>query len=170
MTKLPFNTDEAIAYFITWTTYGTWLPGDQRGWWRKGELQSPNELFRKMAAAKMKETGFTLSPDERNSVEETVARHCHVRGWTLHAVNARTNHVHVVVTAPSYAPNRVREQFKAWCTRRLKSIISNRDRFWTEGGSCRWINHDDDLEAAVIYVNDTQDRKGLDIQARRASE
>ena len=20
------------TYFITWTTYGTWLPGDARGW------------------------------------------------------------------------------------------------------------------------------------------
>jgi hypothetical protein len=23
---------EALAYFLTWTTYGTWLPGDERGW------------------------------------------------------------------------------------------------------------------------------------------
>ena len=23
---------EPIAYFLTWTTYGSWLPGDQRGW------------------------------------------------------------------------------------------------------------------------------------------
>src|SRR5262249_3307643 len=21
-----------LAYFLTWTTYGTWLPGDARGW------------------------------------------------------------------------------------------------------------------------------------------
>ena len=28
-----FNTDEPMAYFITWTTYGTWLPGDERGHW-----------------------------------------------------------------------------------------------------------------------------------------
>lgn len=24
--------DDPLAYFITWTTYGTWLPGDPRGW------------------------------------------------------------------------------------------------------------------------------------------
>jgi hypothetical protein len=24
-------TSMAIAFFSTWTTYGTWLPGDQRG-------------------------------------------------------------------------------------------------------------------------------------------
>ena len=37
MANRPFNADEPIAYFITWTTYGTWLPGDERGWSRKGD-------------------------------------------------------------------------------------------------------------------------------------
>ena len=23
---------EPLAYFLTWPTYGTWLPGDERGW------------------------------------------------------------------------------------------------------------------------------------------
>ena len=23
---------DPLAYFITWATYGTWLPGDERGW------------------------------------------------------------------------------------------------------------------------------------------
>jgi hypothetical protein len=26
----------------------------------------------------------------------------------------------------------------------------------------RWINNEDDLEAAIIYVNEAQDRKGRD--------
>ncbi len=24
--------DEPLGYFLTWVTYGTWLPGDERGW------------------------------------------------------------------------------------------------------------------------------------------
>ena len=28
------NNDEPLAYFITWTVYGTWLQGDVRGWRR----------------------------------------------------------------------------------------------------------------------------------------
>jgi hypothetical protein len=23
---------DPIGYFLTWVTYGTWLPGDTRGW------------------------------------------------------------------------------------------------------------------------------------------
>ena len=172
MTERPFNTDEPIGYFITWTTYGTWLPGDERGWhrWGEGNVQPPNELFAEMALSEMKETALTLSPHERDIVEQTIVRHCEIRSWTLHAVNARSNHVHIVVTARGYHPKTVRDQFKAWCTRHLKPGNRGRKRFWTEGGSCRWINYEDDLESAIVYVNDAQDRKVNDVQARRASE
>ena len=26
---------EPLAFFLTWTTYGSWLPGDERGWVEK---------------------------------------------------------------------------------------------------------------------------------------
>jgi REP element-mobilizing transposase RayT len=123
-----------------------------------------------MAAAEMKETAFRLSQVDRNVVEETVTKHCEIRSWKLHTVRARSNHVHVVVTAPGYKPETVRDQFKAWCTRLLKPGHPGRKRFWTEGGSRRWLNHEDDLEAAIIYVNEAQDCQGREIRARRASE
>jgi len=172
MNERPFNTSEPIGYFITWTTYGTWLPGDERGWhrWGRGGVQAPNKLFAEMAASEMKADAFTLSRDEREVVEKTISRHCDIRSWTLLAVNARSNHVHVVVTAPGYHPKTIRNQFKAWCTRHLKPRHGGRERFWTEGGSCRWINRKDDLESAIVYVNDAQDCNGDGIEARRASE
>jgi hypothetical protein len=35
--------DEPLAYFLTWTTYGSWLPGDQRGWVAKpGQFRAPD--------------------------------------------------------------------------------------------------------------------------------
>ncbi len=161
MADRQFNTGEPIAYFITWTTYGTWLPGDERGWhrWGEGEARPPNELFLETAKSKMKESALILSEQDRSAVAQTITRHCEIRVWELHAVNARSNHIHVVVTAPGYDPKVVRDQFKSWCTRHLKPRIPHRTRFWTEGGSCRWINVDDDLESAITYVNEAQDRK-----------
>ncbi|TWU64634.1 transposase [Crateriforma conspicua] len=161
MSERPFNADEPIAFFLTWTAYGTWLPGDDRGWhrWGKGGIQPSDERIQESARSEMKKSAFFLSVDDREIVEETVKRHCEIHEWTLHTVNARSNHVHVVVTASGYDPKTVRDQFKAWCTRKLKPFHPGRERFWTEGGSQRWINHDDDLEAAVLYVGEAQDRK-----------
>jgi len=161
MADREFNTGEPLGYLITWTTYGTWLPGDERGWQRSGQagIQLPNQTFREMAAADMGESAFYMEDADRQIVDNTVASHCEIRNWILHISNARTNHVHVVVTAPGYKPEVVRDQFKAWCTRYLKPRHMGRERFWTEGASCRWINHPEDLESAILYAADAQDRK-----------
>ena len=164
MTGKRFNTGDPVAYFITWTTFGTWLPGDERGWqkWGVGGIQPPNEIFREAARSKLKEAEFALSVQDRKIVELTIEKHCEIRNWTLHQVNARSNHVHVIVTAPGFNPKAVRDQFKAWCTRKLKASHSNRQRFWTEGASCRYIQHEEDLDAAIEYAGDAQERKHLD--------
>ena len=163
MATRNFNLDEPIAYLMTWTTYGSWLPGDQRGWQSKADfgVQPPSKCFESTAKGRMKEALLVLSGPDRRIVAETVQRHCEIRGWQLHAVNARSNHVHVVVSAEC-DPETIVEQFKAWSSRKLKLEHPERTRFWTEGSSKRWINHEDDLDSAIEYVVDAQDRKGLE--------
>ena len=165
MNSRQFNTAEPIAYLFTWTGYGTWLPGDERGWhrWGGGDVRPPSATFKEMAATQLKESEFLLKASDRTIVENTIARHCEIRNWALHAVNARTNHVHVVATTAGYDPKTARDQFKAWCTRNLKPTNPGRERFWTEGGSCRPINDEDGLEKAIVYTLDAQDRKDRDI-------
>jgi hypothetical protein len=72
------------------------------------------------AALLMKEGAVTLDKEQRRLVEKTIAEHCAIRKWHLHSVNCRSNHVHVTVTAPGRHIEVPREQFKAWCTRKLK--------------------------------------------------
>jgi REP element-mobilizing transposase RayT len=155
---------EPIAYFLTWATYGTWLPGDERGWveYHRG-WQMPDPVRKLEAAARMTEDACWLTPEQRAAVHEQVAETCRYRGWTLHAVNCRTNHVHVVISAP-ISPQVVRSQLKAWCTRKLKRLAESgsqpgraRANWWAERGSLRYINDEASLEDAIVYVRDYQD-------------
>ena len=99
----------------------------------------------------MTEDACLLNVEQRRLVETTIADHCRVRGWTLYAVNCRSNHVHVIV-ATNRHPKEAREQFKAWCTRRLKAMEQEsrrrflgpaeidedetiRENWWAERGS-----------------------------------
>jgi REP element-mobilizing transposase RayT len=156
---------DPIAYFITWSTYGTWLPGDERGWveYRRG-WQLPNPVRELEAVARMSEDACRLTPEQRDAVEKQVAETCLHRGWTLHAANCRSNHLHVVVAAPVH-PKVVRSQLKAWCTRRLKALAReqgidiDRENWWAERGSQRYLNDTDSLEPAITYVKDGQDEK-----------
>jgi len=150
---------DPIGYFLTWVTYGTWLPGDERGWvkYRDG-WQLPDPILEREAKARMTEDACILTSEQRQAVEAQIAETCAHRGWTLHAVNCRTNHVHAVVTADVADPDKIRIDLKAWATRTLKTKYdSRRDNWWAERGSIRYLNSDDDLEAATLYVRDGQD-------------
>jgi REP element-mobilizing transposase RayT len=146
---------DALAYFITWTTYGTWLPGDERGWVLKGSgFQDSRPVRKELASDRMTEPPCTLSDEQRGIVELTIRDHCRIRGWEMHALNCRTNHVHAVVTANTDS-KKVRDEFKAWCTRKLKEAacdIEVRENWWTEAGSRRMIGDEESLEAAIHYV------------------
>lgn len=154
---------EPLAFFFTWSTYGTWLPGDKRGWVEYHRGWKMPDLVRRMEAeARMTEDACVLGDDQRRLVEQTVAEHCARRGWRLYAVNCRTNHVHVVVEADRDA-REVQRQLKAWCSRRLKGLQQSngavgraRENWWAERGSRRHISDEDSLEAAILYVLEGQ--------------
>lgn len=83
---------DPLAYFLTWTTYGTWLPGDQRGWVKEGEgFQVPDWKAEHEARRKLAEEPFHLTAAQREVVEATIVRHCEIRGWHLFAKACRTN-------------------------------------------------------------------------------
>ena len=162
---------DPITLFITWTAYGSWLPGDLRGWkhWKKGE-QQPQPRLEDWCRDRMKEKTVLLDEQHRILVEEVIREHSQIRGWELHAVSVRSNHVHVAVTVVPKTGNqdyrvadgvkRVRDEFKANATRVLRRCdkpIQN-EKVWTKGGDIQFIDSEDDLEQVVIYIMESQDR------------
>ena len=155
---------EPLAYFITWTVYGTFLQGDIRGWRRRrqGE-QLPQPKLADWHHKRLNHSIQLLDNAQQTVVEQELERHCQIRGWKLWAKSARTNHVHAVVTAPGYAGDKARDQLKANATRGLREHWEEfRERpVWTALGDWECINTDDDLETVILYVNEAQDRMHL---------
>ena len=153
-----------LAYFLTWTTYGRRLHGDVRGTVdklhnRRGEpflLESPGREER--ARLLLSQDEYVMGDSERSVIDTAVRDHCGIRGWVIHSLNVRTNHVHVVVTANTHSPDEVMKQLKAWGTRRLTTaaLIQRGRLVWTDGGSKRWLNFPEDLFDAVNYVQNYQ--------------
>ncbi len=152
--------------------------------WHKGD-KVPQPLLADWCKEQMTETPVLLNEKQRVIVQNTVAKHCEVRGWHLHAINCRSNHCHVVVTANSHDGEQVRDQFKSWCTRKLKEAEENsrhrtacavplekeadgrkpsgdalRENWWTRKGSVRYLFDDESLEAAIRYTLEAQDVGG----------
>jgi REP element-mobilizing transposase RayT len=133
-----------LAYHLIWTTYATWLPGDARGWVQSKTpgVQPPDPKRERQAREHLTEPPVLLDAEQRSLVEQTIREHAAFRHWTLHAVNVRSNHVHVVATCDCPA-ERARDQFKLWTSRRLSERAgltapvarkAGRRHWWTEGG------------------------------------
>ncbi len=136
---------EPQPYFVTFTCYGTWLHGDERGSidrdhneWQTPPLE-PDEERERREFALLKHSPVKLGPKQRTIVHRAIEEVCQHRGWRLHALNVRTNHVHVVVTA-NRRGKRVYNDFKSYATRRMKEAgclpeacleVFEKDRFLT---------------------------------------
>ena len=153
------------SLFITWTVYGTFLPGDDRGWRHRtrGSIDA-QPLLETWTRNRLNHDILLLEKCMRDIVESAIGEICAFRGWKLWAVSARTNHVHAVLTAPGYEPTLARDQLKAKATRELRRVYDvwkNRP-VWAAKGDIEFLDTEDDIEQCVIYVTEAQDRKGRD--------
>jgi REP element-mobilizing transposase RayT len=148
-----------LAYFLTFHTYGTWLHGDDRGSVDREHNQPgtpclpPNEQRRRRAAGALQHAPLTLGEGARALVERTVLEVAEYRGWTVHTLAVRSNHVHVIVSAPE-RPEPVMNAFKSWSTRRLveAGLLPPHTRAWVRHGSTGYLWKPVELRAACKYV------------------
>lgn len=152
-----------LAYFITFTTYGTWLHGKNRQSVDRLNnvvglpFSRPNENREKARLAQLQQNPYQLDDSKRQIVLETILEVAQFRNWTIWAIHVRSNHVHVVITA-SIAPEKVMSDLKAYCSRRIRERTdeqSDRNR-WTRHGSTIWINDEKGLLKVIEYVLDCQ--------------
>jgi len=149
-----------LAYLITFTCYGTWLHGDERG-----SIDSEHNQFgtpfveectprEREEFKRLKHTPIYLSQEQRDRITQSIGEVCKFRGWKLWAVNVRTNHVHVVLSSEEL-PKKILRDLKSRSTMNLKnSGLFNNEKLWTRGGSGRYLWNEGAVEAACRYVRE----------------
>ena len=155
----------ALAFFTTFTTYGTWLAGSSKG---KGSVDRqhnkhgtpfivPDERREQASQDAMSQPAYTLSEAERDIVCQAIVDLCLEKGWDLLAVHVRSNHVHFVVSADR-DPGRLMSNLKARASRDLsRAGHGDQDRRrWTRHGSTLHLFHSADVAARVNYTLDQQ--------------
>jgi REP element-mobilizing transposase RayT len=157
-------------WMLTWTTYGTWLPGDGRGFVSELRDESGEKVLHNTpgtpcdadlpplqayAASIMSEDAVRLDQAQADAVAAQLRETAAHRGWWILVLAVMANHVHVVVGVPGDPdPKKLLGDFKGWATRRLKEGWPGRENWWTEGGSKRRKKSAEAIRAAVVYVRD----------------
>ena len=151
------NRTQPLAFLITFRCYGTWLHEEERGsvdrrnYNRYGTAGMPanKKIFDEERIA-VKGSPVRLTSAQRRIVELAISEVCHHRKYLLHAVNARSNHVHSVVSA-SCGPERVMNSFKAYATRKLReaNLVDKDINVWARHGSTPYLWTEEDVRGAI---------------------
>jgi REP element-mobilizing transposase RayT len=154
------DTDIPLGYLITFRCYGTWLHGDERGSIDRfhnrynSPYLPPGDRRKSLATLQLKSSPITLDASQRQTVEAAIHEVCDHRKWSLHALNVRTNHVHVVVSIGKEKPERALNAFKAYATRRMRNAgqwLQTRSP-WADRGSKKHLWNEKSMALAIDYV------------------
>jgi REP element-mobilizing transposase RayT len=160
--------DAPFVLFITWTCYGTWLPGDDRGHassilvpiarYQKSDRR-PGRPYavgdprtRKRATALQKHSTARLTASVASEVAKSLLETSVARGWSIPRAAILFNHVHVVITKCPHDGPIVRRLLKGRAHADLHRSYPQREHWWTKGGSDRYLNDDASIAGAIRYV------------------
>ena len=154
------DTDIPLAFLITFRSHGTWLHGDERGSVNRfrNQYKSPRlpaeKKWLETNTKRLRDEPVILDADQRGCVEAAARETCKFRKWYLHAINVRTNHVHVVVSIGDKKPELALNAFKANATRKMNEMgCWNRPYSpWTDKGSTRYLWNEKSVARAIDYV------------------
>jgi len=163
-------------WLLTNTTYGVWLPGDERGSIasvrdrrvnepcspvrqrhnRPGEAYEPSPPgLRTASADRLKAGPILLTHAHADAILPQWQETARYRGWTLKAVAIMANHFHLVVAVcDDPEPRKVLVDFKAYASRRLNLTFGKpkSGTWWTKGGSKRKLPDQRAVASAIHYV------------------
>ena len=161
-----------FAMFITWTTYGTWLPGDPRGYVsntlrddgtfepKRNQRGTPfsRDDPRTLAAAKRLQQHATvrLNAAQALTTAQSMKKASEQRHWFIVRAAIMTNHVHTLTTdCPDDGPAILRI-FKGVASAELSNQTGHPGRWWTRGGSVRYLHDQRAINAVALYIRKQQ--------------
>ncbi len=148
-----------LAYFITFSCYGTWLHGDKptsvdRFNNTPGTDFVPfNSKRARLVKKQMSEAPYFLNEARRIIVLKAIFEVCGYRQWQLLAAHVRSNHVHLVIHA-ILMPELIMNTIKSYASRRLNEALLDNGRInrWARHGSTRYLWKEAEIEATIQYV------------------
>jgi REP element-mobilizing transposase RayT len=161
---------ESRHWLITSTTYGTWLPGDARGFVSNvrfpddsldrhnkygAEYDNDHPRLQELARKRMKGSPIDFTKQHAGVILAQFLETTEIQQWHAHAIAIMNNHFHIVASALETIPSKkILQSYKSYASRALNSNFPRPDSetWWTESGSRRPLRGEAALAAAIAYV------------------
>ena len=138
--------DFAPCTFVTTTSYGTWLPGDTRGYVQRGEILPPEPKLVRHATSLLRQPPVHFSEAEQDVLFQALMHACQEFDYRLSDVTIESWHAHWII-AHDDAPKQMVGRLK----NRMRQALA-RGRIWTKGYCHRSMTRLAELEDARAYI------------------
>jgi len=140
-----------LGYMLTWTTYGTWLQGDKRGYVKNGRVLQQNKALQTANMAALKTQPIRLTLRERDIVREAVLQEAQRLQQKIYSIAVCSDHVHLVANRIDQPPGKVAGRYKKAATTALREN-GLAGPVWTKGYDKRFCFDEKALQSRIAYV------------------
>jgi len=140
-----------LGYMVTWTTYGTWLQGDERGWVKKGKILRASRGLEQANRERRSGDSVKLRKGQREVVRSAIVQEAERIGEKVLAMSVWSNHVHVVIEGGGKPVDKVVSRLKdaAYYALQERGVEV---RVWTSGYDKRFCFDEKSLRERIEYV------------------
>jgi len=143
---------KTFGYMITFTTYGTWLQGDNRRYVKDGKILPANEALLQSNQQLQVQDTVKLSKPQQEIVHQAIMKQAELLKQQIYALAVKSTHIHIVA---EYIPEPIAKivaYYKSAARLALKTMGCD-GKVWTKGYDVRYCFDDKMLERKIKYVN-----------------
>ena len=143
---------KTLGYMITFTTYGTWLQGDKRGFVKDGTTYAANQSLADSNKQNFSKNPVKLSKDHRAVAAKAIYEKADKLNQKILALVVCSNHVHIVANYVPVPIGKVVSYYKNVAQAELRKVGLT-GRVWTKGFDKRYCFDEQALKSRIDYVN-----------------
>lgn len=140
-----------VGYMITWTTYGSWLQGHEKGYVKNGAIYEKNERLKSANLRQQKYPSVKLNNKQKHIVEKAIIEEAKRINQKILAIAVCTNHVHLVAEVSKETIEQAVHRYKYSGTSALREF-GVEGKIWSKGFDKRFCFNEKDLETKIRYV------------------
>ncbi len=136
---------------VTWTTYGSWLQGEEKGYVKKGIVLGGNEKLKTINQKQQKSQTVKLDTKQRQIVQNSILEGSKKLEDDILAITVCSNHVHIVFKSSVELIQNIVRRYKYASTAALRKY-GLQGRIWSKGFDKRYCYSDEEMENKIKYV------------------
>jgi REP element-mobilizing transposase RayT len=140
-----------VGYMVTWTTYGSWLPGDKRGYVDNGKTLLGDVKILERNRKRQKSSIVKLNAREKEIVKRTILVEAEKIDHKIEALSVYSNHIHLLARPHTESIEKLAGRYKSMTTRALWQK-GRKGRIWTKGYDKRFCFSEEEIANRIKYV------------------